>query len=83
MFNNNNNTNNENNSNDGFVNPLASAKLIEDYFIAKRNIMKITFDDLFFLLRIAIFNSMLRCLYEQRKIVLSSMLSNINYIDSI
>ena len=80
---NNNNTNNENNSNDGFVNPLASAKLIEDYFIAKRNIMKITFDDLFFLLRIAIFNSMLRCLYEQRKIVLSSMLSNINYIDSI
>ena len=39
---------------------ITSSKLIEKYFINKRNISKINFDDLLTLLRFSIFFSMLR-----------------------
>ena len=65
-----------------FNNSFDSAKLIENYFISKEQSTKITFDDLFTLLRIAIFTSMLRNNYENKKIILPTTISNINYLDS-
>ena len=62
---------------------LNSSKLIEKYFINKRNIAKINFDDLFTLLRFSIFFSMLRFHYENKKISLPITISNINYIDAL
>ena len=62
---------------------LNSSKIIEKYFINKRNVAKINFDDLFTLLRFSIFFSMLRFHYENKKISLPITISNINYIDSI
>ena len=62
---------------------LNASKLIEKYFINKRNISKINFDDLFTLLRFSIFFSMLRFHYENKKISLPITISNINYIDAI
>ena len=60
-----------------------SASLIEEYFIKKRNISQLTFDDLESLLRISVLISMLRANYENRKIVLPSAISNINFFDAI
>ena len=62
---------------------LNSSKIIEKYFINKRNVAKINFDDLFTLLRFSIFFSMLRFHYQNKKISLPITISNINYIDSI
>ena len=62
---------------------LNSSKIIEKYFINKRNIAKINFDDLFTLLRFSIFFSMLRFHYEKKRIALPITISNINYIDSL
>ena len=62
---------------------LNSSKIIERYFIAKRNISKINFDDLFTLLRLSIFISMLRFHYENKKILLPITICNITYIDSL
>jgi hypothetical protein len=62
---------------------LNSSKIIEKYFINKRSVAKINFDDLFTLLRFSIFFSMLRFHYENKKISLPITISNINYIDSI
>ena len=62
---------------------LNSSKIIEKYFINKRNVAKINFDDLFTLLRFSIFFSMLRFHYENKKISLPITISNINYIDAI
>jgi hypothetical protein len=62
---------------------LNSSKIIEKYFINKRNISKINFDDLFTLLRCSIFFSMLRFHYENKMIPLPVTISNINYIDAI
>jgi len=62
---------------------LNSSKIIEKYFINKRNIAKINFDDLFTLLRLSIFFSMLRFHYENKKISLPITISNINYIDAL
>ena len=62
---------------------INSSKLIEKYFINKRNISKINFDDLFTLLRFSIFFSMLRFHYENKKISLPITISNINYIDAL
>ena len=62
---------------------LNSSKLIEKYFINKRNISKINFDDLFTLLRFSIFFSMLRFHYENKKLSLPITISNINYIDAL
>ena len=62
---------------------LNASKIIEKYFINKRNISKINFDDLFTLLRFSIFFSMLRFHYENKKISLPITISNINYIDAI
>ena len=68
----------------GFDNSsLNSSKLIEKYFINKRSISKINFDDLFTLLRFSIFFSMLRFHYEKKKISLPITISNINYIDAL
>ena len=63
-----------------FVN---SSKIIEKYFIAKRNITKINFDDLFTLLRLSIFISMIRFHYEQKKIMLPLTICNITYTDTL
>ena len=60
-----------------------SSKIIEKYFIAKRNISKIHFDDLFTLLRLSIFISMMRFHYENKKIILPITICNITYIDSL
>ena len=62
---------------------INSSKIIEQYFINKRNVAKINFDDLFSLLRFSIFFSMLRFHYENKKISLPITISNINYIDAI
>ena len=62
---------------------LNSSKLIEKYFIYKRNISKINFDDLFTLLRFSIFFSMLRFHYEKKKIIIPITISNITYIDAL
>jgi hypothetical protein len=62
---------------------INSSKIIEKYFINKRNVTKINFDDLFTLLRFSIFFSMLRFHYENKKISLPITISNINYIDAI
>ena len=62
---------------------LNSSKIIEKYFINKRNMAKINFDDLFTLLRLSIFFSMLRFHYENKKISLPITISNINYIDAL
>jgi hypothetical protein len=62
---------------------INSSKLIEKYFINKRNISKINFDDLFTLLRFSILFSMLRFHYENKKISLPITISNINYIDAL
>ena len=62
---------------------LNSSKIIEKYFIYKRNISKINFDDLFTLLRFSIFFSMLRFHYEKKKISIPITISNINYIDAL
>ena len=60
-----------------------SSKIIEKYFISKRNISKIHFDDLFTLLRLSIFISMMRFHYENKKIILPITICNITYIDSL
>jgi hypothetical protein len=60
---------------------INSSKIIEQYFITKRNISKINFDDLFTLLRLSIFFSMLRFHYEGQKILIPITISNISYID--
>ena len=65
-----------------FNNSYESAKLIEHYFISKKENTKVTFDDLFTLLRFAIFTSMLRSNYEKKEIILPTTISNINFIDS-
>ena len=62
---------------------LNSSKIIEKYFISKRNISKINFDDLFTLLRLSTFISMLRFHYEKKKILLPITICNISYIDSL
>ena len=62
---------------------LNASKIIEKYFITKRNISKINFDDLFTLLRLSIFTSMLRFHYENKKILLPITICNITYIDSL
>ena len=62
---------------------LNSSKIIEKYFINKRNIAKINFNDLFTLLRFSIFFSMLRFHYENKKISLPITIFNINYIDAL
>ena len=62
---------------------INASKLIEKYFIAKRNISKINFDDLFTLLRFSIFISMIRFHYENKKIILPITISNITYIDTL
>ena len=62
---------------------LNASKIIEKYFINKRNIAKINFDDLFTLLRLSKFFSMLRFHYENKKISLPITISNINYIDAL
>ena len=69
-----------NNYDNSFLN---GAKIIEKYFIAKRNISKINFDDLFTLLRLSIFLSMLRFHYENKKILLPITICNISYIDTL
>ena len=75
---------NKNHIYNGYENSsLNSSKIIEKYFINKRNVAKINFDDLFTLLRFSIFFSMLRFHYENKKISLPITISNINYIDSI
>ena len=75
---------NKNHTYNGYDNSsLNSSKIIEKYFINKRNVAKINFDDLFTLLRFSIFFSMLRFHYENKKISLPITISNINYIDSI
>ena len=60
-----------------------ASKIIEKYFIEKRNISKINFDDLFTLLRLSIFISMMRFHYENKKIILPITICNITYIDSL
>ncbi|MCQ2817757.1 MAG: hypothetical protein MJ252_10875 [archaeon] len=60
-----------------------SAALLEEYFIKKRKIVPITFEDQFNLLRIAMLSSMLRANYENRKFILPSAISNINYFDAL
>ena len=62
---------------------LNASKIIEKYFIVKRNISKINFDDLFTLLRLSIFISMLRFHYENKKILLPITICNITYIDAL
>ena len=62
---------------------LNSSKIIEKYFINKRNIAKINFNDLFTLLRFSIFFSMLRFHHENKKISLPITIFNINYIDAL
>ena len=62
---------------------INASKIIEKYFIIKRNISKINFDDLFTLLRLSIFISMLRFHYENKKILLPITICNITYIDSL
>ena len=62
---------------------LNASKIIEKYFIIKRNISKVNFDDLFTLLRLSIFISMLRFHYENKKILLPITICNITYIDSL
>ena len=62
---------------------INSSKIIEKYFITKRNVSKINFDDLFTLLRFSIFISMLRFHYENKKILLPITICNITYIDSL
>ena len=62
---------------------INSSKIIEKYFIAKRNTSKINFDDLFTLLRLSIFISMLRFHYENKKILLPITICNITYIDAL
>jgi hypothetical protein len=75
---------NKNHIYNGFDNSsINSSKIIEKYFINKRNVSKINFDDLFILLRFSIFFSMLRFHYENKKISLPITISNINYIDAI
>ena len=70
---------NKNHIYNGYDNPsLNSSKIIEKYFINKRNVAKINFDDLFTLLRFSIFFSMLRFHYENKKISLPITISNIN-----
>ena len=64
-----------------YVDSFKAAKLIEDYFISKRNVVKINYDDLFTLLRLAIFSSILRCHYEHKSIIIPSNISNINFTD--
>ncbi len=62
---------------------LNASKIIEKYFIIKRNISKINFDDLFTLLRFSIFISMIRFHYENKKILLPITICNITYIDAL
>ena len=62
---------------------LNASKIIEKYFIMKRNVSKINFDDLFTLLRLSIFTSMLRFHYENKKILLPITICNMSYIDSL
>ena len=62
-------------------NSYLSAKIIENYFIQKRNITNISFDDLFSLLRFSIFFSMLRNNYVNNKIIFPCTINNLNFID--
>ena len=70
---------NDNTNSDSFL----SAKLIEDFFVAKREISKATFDDLVTLLRFAIFLSIIRKHYENSKIYLPSAISNVDFTDAM
>lgn len=63
------------------IESFQASKFIEDYFVAKREIIKSNFDDLIAMLRITIFISILRKQYEKRKIILPSAISNINFVD--
>lgn len=63
------------------IESFQASKLVEDYFLAKREITKSNFDDLIAMLRITIFISILRKQYEKRKIILPSAISNINFVD--
>ena len=62
-------------------NSYFSAKIIENYFIKKREITNISFNDLFSLLRFSIFFSMLRNNYFNNKIIFPCTINNLNFID--
>ena len=64
-------------------NSYFSAKIIENYFIKKREITNISFNDLFSLLRFSIFFSMLRNNYFNNKIIFPCTINNLNFIDVI
>ena len=64
-------------------NSYFSAKIIENYFIKKREITNISFNDLFSLLRFSIFFSILRNNYFNNKIIFPCTINNLNYIDVI
>ena len=70
---------NEEKFNDSF----SSAKLIEDYFIYKRNLSNVLFDEVFSLIRISTINSMLRSKFKEEKINIPKTIANLNYLDVI
>jgi hypothetical protein len=62
---------------------FSSAKLMEDYFINKRNLSNVLFDDLFTIIMLDTFNSMLRTNLKNEKIHIPKTISNLNYTDVV
>jgi hypothetical protein len=71
------------NPTEDFNDSFSAAKLMEDYFIIKRQISNVNFDDLFSILRVATFCAMLRRNYNGEKIVFPKTIVNLNYLDVI
>lgn len=68
---------------DQFNDSLAAAKLMEDYFIFKRNVCNVNFDDLFLILRLSTLVSFLRCHQQDKTIPFSRTVNNLNYVDVV
>jgi hypothetical protein len=66
---------------DDFSNSFSAIKLMEDYFIIKRNLNNVNFNDLLSLIRIATFFSIMRSNYNNEEIVYPKTISNVNYLD--
>lgn len=66
-----------------FNDSFSAAKLMEDYFIIKRQIGNVKFDDLLSILRTATFCAMLRRNYNADKITFPKTIVNLSYLDVI
>jgi hypothetical protein len=68
---------------DDFSNSFSAIKLMEDYFIIKRNLNNVNFNDLLCLIRIATFFSIMQSNYNGDELIYPKTISNVNYLDVI